>query len=316
MTPTGTVTLRDEQTGSTASILSSLGFNCFSFRPVVDGEPVEVLWATDDFGSPGTRPTRSGIPILFPFAGRLRGQEFSFDGRPYRVAGAQRNNGNAIHGFVVNRPWRVVEQTSARTVGEFQASIDEPTLLDQWPADFSLSVSYEVAGPTLRTGLRVVNPADRPLPFALGTHPYFRLPLGAGDPAPCRITVPAAEYWEQANSLPTGRRLPVIAPRDLRTSPPFGELEVDDILTGLQPENGRVRTTIEDPMNRRTLTQIFDAAFPHCVVFTPPHRQAIAIEPYSCVPNPFALEHAGIPTGLRVLNPGESFAAAVEIRLD
>ncbi len=309
------ILLCDEASGSTASILPSLGFNCYAFRPVIAGDPVEVLWATPDFGRPGSRPSRSGIPILFPFAGRLRGQSFIFRGQTYEVNGAQTNNGNAIHGFLLNRPWRVVEQAPKRAVGEFQASIDEPALLNQWPADFRLRATYTLDGATLRIDFEVVNPDDAPLPFALGAHPYFRLPLGQGDPAVCRITVPAAEYWDLADGIPTGRRVPVDESRNLTTGRPFGETDLDAVLTDLRVQDGQVATIIEDPGSRRTLTQTFDASFRHCVVFTPPHREAIAIEPYTCIPNLFALEEAGARTGLQVLDANESFSASIQIRL-
>ena len=315
MTNSGPIQLRDEESGSTASILPSLGFNCHQFRPMVAGEAVEVLWSAPDFGAPGSRPSRSGIPILLPFAGRLRGQSYTFNGRTYHVTSAPLNNGNAIHGFVLNRPWRVVEQTTARAVGEFQASVDEPALLEEWPADFRITVAYELTGQSLRAKFLVTNPDDTPLPFALGAHPYFRLPLGGADAADCRITVPATEYWELADGIPTNRRIPVTGSRNLTKGRTFRETELDDVLTGLQIEEGQVQTTIDDPGSGRRLIQTFDASFPHCVVFTPPHREAIAIEPYTCIPNPFNGEAAGVQTGLQVLGSGESFAATVQIQL-
>ncbi|MDP9470620.1 MAG: aldose 1-epimerase, partial [Chloroflexota bacterium] len=77
MSVAGSILLHDEASGSTASILPSLGFNCYNFQAVVTEDPVQVLWAAPDFGEPGSRPSRSGIPILFPFGGRLRGQSFT-----------------------------------------------------------------------------------------------------------------------------------------------------------------------------------------------------------------------------------------------
>ncbi len=315
MSVAGSILLHDEGSGSTASILPSLGFNCYNFQAVVADDPVQVLWAAPDFGEPGSRPSRSGIPILFPFGGRLRGQSFTFAGRTHRVDAAQVNNGNAIHGFVLNRSWRVLEQASNRAVGEFQASIDEPALLDQWPADFRLRVTYTVERASLRIDFEVYNLANGPLPFALGAHPYFRLPLGQGDPNACRITVPAREYWDLADGIPTGHRAPVDEPRDLSAGRRFGATELDTVLTDLQVQDGQVVTSIEDPQSGHTLTQTFDATFHHCVVFTPPHREAIAIEPYTCVPNPFALEDAGVRTGLRILDAGQLFAASIQIQL-
>ncbi|MGH2561521.1 MAG: aldose 1-epimerase [Thermomicrobiales bacterium] len=310
-----TVFLHDKSSGSEATILPGYGFNCVSFKPVVGGEPIEVIWAEEGFG-PGSRPSRSGIPLLFPFAGRLRGVEFAFQERTYRVEGAQINDGNAIHGFVLNRPWRVVDQSASSVTGEFQASVDDPTLVGQWPADFRVAVTYAVTGPALTCDVEIANPDDKPLPFAFGTHPYFRVPLGGSDRAACTVTVPASTSWELDGGIPTGPTEPVSGMRDLRKGARFGDLALDAVLTDLASANGAIQTVIDDPHSGRRLTQTFPDAFPHVVVYIAPHREAIAVEPYTCIPNPFALEARGIDTGLRLLQPGETFAARIEIRLD
>jgi len=49
------------------------------------------------------------------------------------------------------------------------------------------------------------------------------------------------------------------------------------------------------------------------VVYTPPHREAICIEPYTCVPGAFNLNERGIAAGLRMVAPGDSFRAVAEI---
>ena len=124
---------------------SSLGFNCFSWRPVLNDGPREMLWADPDFAAGDKRPSSGGIPLLFPFPGRIGGAKYQFNGREYQLEPGDAF-GNAIHGFVFNRPWRVVEHGDAHVVGEFQASVDDPTILEHWPADFRIRVSYEVRG--------------------------------------------------------------------------------------------------------------------------------------------------------------------------
>ncbi len=309
------VTLHDPASGARAEILPGFGFNCYSFQPVVAGEPVETLWAADDFTTGKARASHSGIPLLFPFAGRLRGTSFSFQGQMYTVPAGD-GRGNAIHGFVLDRPWRVIEQSTARIVGEFHASRDEAAILEHWPADFRITLSYELGAASLTSDVRIDNPDRRPLPFGFGTHPYFRVPLGAGGHADdCRVTVPAHDYWELVDMLPSGRRLLALGTRGLSAGMRFADTKLDDVFTDLSFDSGVARATIEDVHSKRTLALEFDQQFRECVVYNPPHRQAICMEPYTCVPDAFTLATAGVETGLRVLAPGESFSARIVILL-
>ena len=51
------------------------------------------------------------------------------------------------------------------------------------------------------------------------------------------------------------------------------------------------------------------------VVFTPPHRQAFCVEPYTCVTDAINLQQQGIDAGLIVLQPGQRWQSALELRL-
>ena len=311
------VTLRDAQTGSSAKVLVGYGFNCYSFAPQIDDEPIEVLWATPNFDAGTQRPSGSGIPVLFPFPGRLRGRQLHYHGRSYEVGDQEDAHGNAIHGYVLNRPWKVVESEPQRVVGEFHAGSQAPEVLKKWPADFRLTMSYELRGNTLRSEITVSNPDDKPLPFGLGTHPYFRVPLGAGGTADdCRIEVPAHEYWVMDQMLPTGERRPADGDFDLADGMSFARSAFDTVFSGLEATGDVVRTSIEDPQTGRKLTQTFDRSLMACVVYNPAHRQAICIEPYSCIPDTYALTSRGQEAGLRTLAPGASYQATIEIRLD
>jgi aldose 1-epimerase len=224
---------------------------------------------------------------------------------------------HAIHGFVYTRPWRVTAQTSDSVTAEFQGSVDAPETLEEWPSDYAISLTWRVSGAALDAEVRIWNPGEHPLPFTFGLHPYFRLPLGGASADACRITVPASHYWELSGMMPTGQVRPVKGSRDLRTSGRFGDLDLDEVLTGVSPdETGDVVTTISDPDSGVTLTQTFSDAHPFIIVYTPPHREAIAIEPYTGSPNPFAVPELGLDPQLLVLAPGESWHASYRISVD
>ncbi len=307
-------TLVDESTGSRAWILPGLGFNCFRFQTVDAAGVCEVLWSAEGFQKGEGRPSGSGIPILFPFPGRIRGTEFHYQGATYALEAGDAH-GNAIHGFVLNRPWEVVEQSPHRLVGRFHASKVEPDLLRRWPADFCITAAYELRGNTLLSELTIENPDERPLPWGLGTHPYFRLPLSdETEASQCRVTVPAGSRWELIDMLPTGKKLPLSVETNLAAGMAFGETQFDDVFSDLQFAGGVCATSIHDSASGRTMTMTFDRGFHECVVYNPPHREAVCIEPYTCLPGVFgeALEGklpADVDPGVRFLQPGERFSA-------
>lgn len=308
------LTLNDHPSGAQADFLLGLGVNCFRFKAMAGGTPVEVLYAPPGFESGTLRPSSGGIPILFPFPGRLRGTRFDWEGRHYEIP-ASDGRGNAIHGFVHTRPWRLLERERNRFTAAFQAWRDDPTLKSQWPADFQLTVTYELAPTMLRATIQVENPGETPLPCGLGLHPYFRIPLGGSSAADCVVRLPVTSRWELREMLPTGQKLPLDDPPRWHAGQPFGALRLDDVFGDLVFEEGLAAASLSDPQSGHTITCRFDAAFRECVVYTPPHREAICIEPYTCVPNAAELASRGIDAGLRIVPPGERFTAHFQIEV-
>ena len=306
------ITIRDSQSGAFAEIIPAWGFNCHKFLAPRQGRMIDVLWSHPNLFSGRERPTGSGIPLLFPYPGRIAGREFHWQGKSYEQE-AFDAHGNAIHGFVLRRPWRVIERTASRLVGEFHAWRDDPALKTRWPADFRITAAYEVEGATLRTSYLIENPGDEPLPCGLGTHAYFRLPLSGTNKDTCIVKLPVTKRWELENMLPTGRCLPVENAAELQAGKPFGSLQFDDVFGGLQFVEGDCSASIIDPESSATMTISFGPSFRECVVYTPPHREAICIEPYTCVPGASDLHQRGIAAGLRVLPPGAAFASVVEM---
>jgi aldose 1-epimerase len=58
-----------------------------------------------------------------------------------------------------------------------------------------------------------------------------------------------------------------------------------------------------------------DEWFRDLVIFTPPHRQAFCVEPYTCTTDAINLQARGIESGWQVLPPGASKRFYVEMRI-
>jgi aldose 1-epimerase len=315
----GTVfVLQDADDTNRAAVWPAFGFNCYSWRVTRAGRALDLLYADPQLFD-DSKPTRSGIPILFPFPNRIRAGRFTWEGQEYQLARNDSSGQNAIHGFPCRRPWRVVDSGadghSAWVTGEFQASVDAPEVVPLWPADYRLRVTHRLLADRLRVEAEVHNPDRVPLPFGLGYHPYFHTPFAGGDAAGCLVSVPATSYWELRDSLPTGQRLSVDAGRDLRTPRRLGDLTLDDVLTDVASDESAVlclRGTVEDPAAQATLRVFTSPAFRELVAFTPPHRQAVCLEPYTCTTDAINLQQRGVDAGLLVLEPGLTWRGVVE----
>ncbi len=314
--------LESRASGDRAEVWPALGFNCIHWSAEEAGQTLDLLYSDPQLFANG-RPTRSGIPVLFPFPNRIRDGKFSWEGQDYLLPTNDPTQKNAIHGFACRHSWRVVDQganeASAWITGEFLCSRDAPADRPLWPADHQLRLTIRLERGQLSLHAEVYNPDRVNLPFGLGYHPYFRVPLGGGTPEECLIQVPAARYWELRDNLPTGRQLPVDGPRDLTTARAYASLQVDDVLTGIlsdalsPPLDPRYNGAMHQ--GERWLGIASSPAFRELVVFTPPHRQAFCLEPYTCVTDAINLHGQGVDTGLKILPPGQRWTGDFVLRL-
>jgi aldose 1-epimerase len=291
-----------------AEIAPEMGFNCIRWCTTVKGQTTDWLYA-DPQVFPDGRPTRSGIPILFPFPNRIRDGRYTWYGKEYQLPLLDSTGQHAIHGFVCRRPWQVVNSgandTAAWLTGEFRGSHNAPETQAGWPADYRLRLTYTLLSDRLRLDILVQNPDRVALPWGLGLHPYFRV-----QPRD-QVQVPALACWQLHNSLPTGSIVKVDGDRDLNRPKLVGSLTLDDVLTDLQPMQKDPDT---DMLLRGWVGRIrvwTAPEFREMVVFTPSHRQAMCLEPYTCTTDAIRLKEQGIDGGLKVLYPGQSWRGAV-----
>jgi aldose 1-epimerase len=318
----GTVyVLEDPQRGCGAEIWPAVGANCFRWYVTPDvgltptaGHRVELLYADPQLFQ-GGKPTRSGIPVLFPFPNRIRDGRYTWDGRAYELPKNDPAGANAIHGFACRGPWRVRSQgadaDAAWLTVEWQLSRDCPEARPLWPADCRLGLTFRLTPNQLRLAATVENPDTVPLPWGLGFHPYFQLPGGA---AGALVQAPAQSFWQLEQSLPTGVKLPVDTARDLRSPRRFGDLQLDDVLTDLDPARPE-REGLRLMGRVQQLTLWATPNIREVVAFTPPHRHAVCLEPYTCTTDAINLQQRGVDAGWQTLGPREWAYVVVELTL-
>jgi galactose mutarotase-like enzyme len=105
---------------------------------------------------------RGGIPVLFPYAGKLQG------GRLIEAGTAM-----GQHGFGRSRPWAVVEKSA----GEARLRlVQDDATRASFPYDYDADYRVSLLPRGAEVRLRVDGRGARPVPLSPGWHPYFRCP--------------------------------------------------------------------------------------------------------------------------------------------
>lgn len=168
------ITLKNDQL--TVQI-DTLGAQLHSIKR--NNQPTEYLWQGDQ-ASWGRQ-----APILFPFVGRLKEDQYTFNGHTYH---------QTQHGFARDREFQVVEQKSDQVVLEQH---DDAQTWQAYPFAFQLIVTFTLNSGQVDIQYEVTNPAaDHSLIYAIGAHPGFNMPLDADSHfTDIQLTVqPAEEY--------------------------------------------------------------------------------------------------------------------------
>ena len=138
----------------TASI-DTMGAQLMSLRK---GES-EYLWQGDS----NWWPRRA--PILFPIVGVLKDS---------KAESAEGTISLARHGLARLNQFEVVEQSPSSVTLQLKSTEETRKA---YPYDFELKLIFSVAGDTLTQTYEVTNPANVVLPFTLGAHPAFNIPI-------------------------------------------------------------------------------------------------------------------------------------------
>ena len=100
-------------------------------------------------------------PILFPWAGRLRNLEYTYDGVTYHMG---------QHGFARDMTFTVVEKEEDRVKMMIESNDSTLTI---YPREFKFFVEYKVEGNSLSSRMIVDNTGDKEMTYGIGIHPGF-----------------------------------------------------------------------------------------------------------------------------------------------
>lgn len=179
--------------------------------------PVEYLWQGDP------QSWNRQAPLLFPFVGRLKDDQYEYQGRHYH---------QGQHGFARDCDFQVVNQSESAVT--FQLTDSKQTLA-VYPFHFTLNVNYRLIGNQIEINYQVTNDdSQQSMLYAIGAHPGFRIPLAGDRYEDYQLSLTPAQSYPLSmligsyNDIGTGkaRTIDFTSPRQLNH-----ELFKDDALT-------------------------------------------------------------------------------------
>jgi aldose 1-epimerase len=281
------LTIRDRGSSLEATFVPGAGMICCSLRH--DGE--ELLARRGGLDAYVEHGATFGIPLLHPWANRLRGWEYEQCGervhldRSDPLVDQDPALGIPMHGLLAASPhWQLVDADLDLITAELDFGA-VPEYMRSFPFAHRLSHTATVKESTLEITLTVTATGDRSVPISFGFHPYLTLPRSP------------RQDWQIALPVTTN------AGSSSGTSTAAGALAervFDDtftLLTGDPP-------VFELADSRRRIAVEFVHGYGVSQVYTAAGAEFICYEPMTA---PVDALRSG--EGLRTVAPGEEFTA-------
>ncbi|QEC68480.1 aldose 1-epimerase [Panacibacter ginsenosidivorans] len=287
------ITLSDDVTGCKAELYSfGALLNKFSTTGsvnVIDGF-TSVADAQQNIAK-GFKSTK-----LSPFVCRLTKGEYKFNNSSYKIDKFYMGD-SAIHGLLFDQEFAVrntgADNEKAFSVFHYQYNKKN----EGYPFSFAVEIIYTLtANNNLSLTTKITNTGNTDMPLSDGWHPYFTLGSAVDELDVQFNSKRMVEFDDKL--VPTGNYLPYDHFNEMKK---FGDTFLDNCFE--LNETGTVACTLKNSSNGLQLNIIPSAAYPYLQIYTPPHRNSIAIENLSSVPDAF---NNGI--GLIIAKPGKTYS--------
>lgn len=244
---------------------------------------------------------------LSPFAGRIREGKFPFNSVAHQLIKNYPEENNACHGFIYDRKFGVIEKTIDENFAACTLEYHYPGNLPGYPFAYVIQLTYHLSQDGLTCATIIKNNSSKQMPLSDGWHFYFDLGTAIDN---LKLKTENCELMElDSNMIPTGERKifgefiegKIIGERKFDSC--FKLQCIDKAETRLFSDGRKLDLTIRQ--------EVGEGKYQYLVIYTPPDRKTIAIEPMTSNINSF-----NNGEGLIILNPNETFTASFGISLN
>jgi aldose 1-epimerase len=302
--PEALIRLESPDGSAVALVCPTLGANVVTFAVKTPQGWREVLHQ-DGADALRERPSRFGLPMLFPFPGHMVGGQYTWRGTTYRVPMLNPSAPSFTHGFAHLRPWRVTEHSATSLTAVFDTRTDLlPEQRAGYPFDVTLTMTVSVESGVLSLTHVAENMGGEDAPVGIGLHPYFD-PAGFG--VPDRTSLAVNLPGRRRRLLTSGPPIPTGETEPANPSAPIQPVPLGQQMLVSRTDFDADRTTrIAAGDDRGSFLVDVEMAegWEDVLLFAPADGPSISIEPHTCAPGASSLPEDG-PDGQRSLAPGQ-----------
>lgn len=262
----------------------------------------EMLWQADPAVWKGQ------APLLFPYCGKLFNNVLRAKGKEYPAP---------RHGFARSSLFICAKNTPEELEFVLQAN---PETRRVYPYEFELAVNYRLKHNVVQQTVTVRNPGQPDgsvLPFAVGFHPAFNLPLQQGKSAATYEIAFEVPETPQLIGTPGGyvngkRQIPFV---DKKSIPLREDLFKDDSLcfSGLSSH----AVTLQQQQGKGPAIRVGITGFRYVLLWGPPKAPVrfVCIEPWHALPDgPAQYSEFEEKPGLTLLAAGSRYETRLEMQ--
>jgi aldose 1-epimerase len=299
--------LKDTATSTVAEILPACGAILHAFIVDHNGYSINVIDGYDDVDDFKNNCTSKGFKSckLSPFVCRLKNGWYPFGQSTYHIHKFYLGE-NALHGLLYEAVFIVTDQYADATKASLTMKHEYRAEDMGYPFNYDCMVTYELTeGNSLAIITEIINKDEAIIPVCDGWHPYFTFGGKIDDLQLEFQSKSMLEFDEQL--IPTGRALPY---QDFGSLKKIGEASFDNCFV-LDQTECQPLCVLRDVAQKIQIEIRPGHAYPYLQIYTPGHRNSIAIENLSAAPDAF---NNGM--GLTTLAPGAaaSFKTTYKIR--
>jgi aldose 1-epimerase len=276
------IRLRDLSNGTYVSIMPGAGGLLHEFVINVKGTLQNII---DNYTTPEELDGFLTLSYkgckLSPFACRIRDGKWSFEDQSFQFKNKFRD-GSAIHGLLFNKAFNISDEFVDETLASVNLRYHYKADDEGYPFEYVCEIRYVLQpGNVLQLETTITNLDDETIPITDGWHPYFNLGGKTDDYIMQFASASMLEF--DATLIPTGN---VLSEPSFQVPHRLGGREIDNCYI-VSAEPGLPCCIIYNPLSGITVSFFASEGYPYLQIFTPKHRESVAIENLSGAPDSF-----------------------------